>query len=292
LNKQNINIFDRSGIAALNDLQNEVYQETFSLLEVQQAAFLSKADEFRSEEYKWPDDPLHCWSRIWEYPYIFYHISNYMQNLAEGFRPVVADVGSGVTFFPFSLAKLGCDVVCTDIDPICAKDISQASKIVSCTPGKIDFRLVNNDILPFGDEECDVLYCISVLEHIPNFENTVKEMARILKPGGLCLITCDLDLDPAGETQLNTNQYMRLTAVLREFFDIVEPEKTIHPSDILTSRNSPFPLKRKRKNYIMLGAQMAKHNMLNPILGKESSYVNILRSAHLAVLGLVLQKNQ
>ena len=120
-NQKQKSVFSRSGLAALSDLQTEVHQSTFSVLEEKQSKFLSKASEFRSEEYRWPNDSLHCWSRVWEYPYVYYHLTRYLQGLSEGSRPIVADVGSGVTFFPFVLAQLGCEVICADIDSICRK---------------------------------------------------------------------------------------------------------------------------------------------------------------------------
>ena len=282
--------FQRCGLAALSDLQTEVCQNIFSVLEEKQSEFLSKASEFRSEEYEWPSDPLHRWSRIWEYPYVYYHLTRYVESLAEGSQPVVADVGSGVTFFPFSLAQLGCEVICTDIDPICEKDILRACKSVSYSPGNVHFRLINNERLPFEDGECNVLYCISVLEHILDFENTVREMARVLKPGGLCLITCDLDLDSAGNRQLNTGQYERLTSVIGQQFSLFCPERTVHPVDVLTNRNSPYS--GSRSSYARIGCQLIKQKILKPLLGRKPGYVNVLGLAPLAILGLSLQKRR
>lgn len=42
--------------------------------------------------------------------------------------------------------------------------------------------------LPFGDNEFDILVCIEVLEHIPDTEKAIKEMKRVLRPGGRILI--------------------------------------------------------------------------------------------------------
>lgn len=289
-NKKAESAFNRSGLAALSDLQTEVCQNTFSVLEEKHSEFLSKASEFRSEEYKWPNDPLHCWSRIWEYPYVYYHLTRYVESLAKSSQPVVADVGSGVTFFPFSLAQLGCEVICTDIDSICEKELLRARESVSHSPGNVHFRLINNEKLPFEDGECNVLYCISVLEHIPDFENTVREMARVLKPGGLCLITCDLGLDPASNTQLNIDQFERLTYVIGQQFSLICPERTIHPVDVLTNRSSPYS--GGRSSYARIGYQLIKQKILKPLLGMKSGYVNVLGPAPLAILGLALQKRR
>jgi len=220
------NIFNRSGLAALSDLGTPGYQSIFAQLEKEQETFLEKEAEFRSADYKWPRDPLHNWSRAWEYPYAYYHLSKYLKTLPQNSRPVVADVGSGVTFFPFSLAKIGYHVVCTDIDQICKRDLLLARKCVSHSPGEVNFRLIEDSNLPFKDSECDVVYCISVLEHISAFEKTVTEIARILKPGGLCLITCDINLQTLNEDQLDVRGYARLVSTLANQFIPIFSDRT------------------------------------------------------------------
>lgn len=42
--------------------------------------------------------------------------------------------------------------------------------------------------LPFGDESFDALVCSHVLEHLPNPDQQVREIFRVLKPGGLFLM--------------------------------------------------------------------------------------------------------
>lgn len=38
--------------------------------------------------------------------------------------------------------------------------------------------------LPFPDESFDVAYSFKVLAHVPDFETSVREMARVVRPGG------------------------------------------------------------------------------------------------------------
>ena len=141
-------IFDRTGLATLSDLQNEQYKRLFVALEKDQAAFLAKQSLFRSPEYIWPKDALHNWSRIWEYPYAYYHISRWRAAFPPEALPMVADVGSGVTFFPFSVARLGCNVIGIDNDPICGRDLMEATKHISAAPGSVGFRLTDGSRLP------------------------------------------------------------------------------------------------------------------------------------------------
>ncbi len=72
-NKQ---VFQKSGLVALTDLNNPEYKNLFSKLEIEQKAFLDKEPEFQSPGYRWFADTLHHWSRVWEYPYVYYHLKN------------------------------------------------------------------------------------------------------------------------------------------------------------------------------------------------------------------------
>jgi len=198
----------------------------------------------RNNEYKWPRDPLHTWSRCWEYPYIYHHLSKWRKSWNDQKAPTIIDVGSGVTFFSFTIARLGCRVSCCDIDPVCKDDLKTASKVISYSPGSIEFRLVHGTTLPYADAEADLVYCISVLEHIHEFKRTVDEMARILKPGGLLLLTIDLDL--RGDSEIGVDRYRQLKVTLEEHFDYYHLPITIHPTDLLTSANGPYPILEPR----------------------------------------------
>lgn len=283
------NKFQRSGLAALSDVRSPEFSAVFSLLEKEQTAFLKEEPGFRSKEYKWPHDPLHNFSRVWEYPYAYHHLSGYLKTLPENSHPLVADIGSGVTFFPFSLAKLGYRVVCADIDHICEKDLSLARTCVPHSPGAVDFRLIKNSTLPFSDSECDAVYCISVLEHIPEFERTLAEIARILKPKGFCLLTCDINLSPGDGLQLDCEQYARLMSSIEKNFIRIWPERTIHPADLLTTMNSPYPFGGPHLGALGAGFHLLKQRILKPLLGREPGKA-IPPPPHVTVLGLVLRK--
>lgn len=57
--------------------------------------------------------------------------------------------------------------------------------------------LIENEgrILPFADKSCDAVTCIEALEFLPDPAQSLREMARVLKPGGILLITnrCGFD---------------------------------------------------------------------------------------------------
>ncbi|SDB53877.1 Methyltransferase domain-containing protein [Flavobacteriaceae bacterium MAR_2010_188] len=65
--------------------------------------------------------------------------------------------------------------------------------------------------LPFEDDEFDVILCNHVLEHIPNDIKAMKELYRVLKPGGwgIVQIPQDLTLEKTFEDNSVTNKKER-----------------------------------------------------------------------------------
>ena len=49
-------------------------------------------------------------------------------------------------------------------------------------------NLIDITQIPFNDEEFDVIICNHVLEHIPDDKKALRELYRVLKPGGLAIL--------------------------------------------------------------------------------------------------------
>lgn len=58
---------------------------------------------------------------------------------------------------------------------------------VAATPG-VDVVGVA-ELLPFRDQAFDTVFATEVLEHVDNAEQAVAEIARVLRPGGIALVT-------------------------------------------------------------------------------------------------------
>jgi ubiquinone/menaquinone biosynthesis C-methylase UbiE len=54
-----------------------------------------------------------------------------------------------------------------------------------------DFRRGNLEALPFGDAEFDLVLCSQVIEHVLDADRAVRELARVLQPGGTLVISTD-----------------------------------------------------------------------------------------------------
>lgn len=275
-------VFERSGLASLRDLETNTWRDVFKTLEKEQGMFLDKCQSLFSSNYIWPKDPLHTWSRVWEYPYVYYHMRKSLALHTGTTLPVVVDLGSGATFFPFAIAHLGCKVVCIDNDPSSQATMRSAIGAVPSLPGQVDFTLSDGSTLPLPDGAADILYCVSVLEHIPSFEKTIDEIVRVLKPGGQLLLTFDVDLQ--GNSQIGPAEHRRLCKYLHEHFDLLQPDATIHPSDLLHSRTGPYPLMLPRRISML---KAFGFGWLAEILFGKLVYGGA-QGVHMAVQGMVL----
>ena len=53
---------------------------------------------------------------------------------------------------------------------------------------RIDLAVARSQALPFPDNCFDVVTCITVLAFVPDADNAIREMARVLRPGGRLVI--------------------------------------------------------------------------------------------------------
>ena len=230
-------VFDYSGPASLLDLNSTEWKQSFRQCEEAQRIFSSQ--NLYPTDYPWPRDPLHTWSRIWEYPYVNQHIADFMRSrLSPSPRPVVVDFGSGVTFFPSLLAENNhCEVICIDNNESFAKAFEPKNGLKPVT-----FLASNGWELPLGTASADAVYSVSVLEHVPDCHRLVKEFARVLKPEGLLCITIDIELDPTSNIGLHPASRSQLYTELSEHFCYRRDPKTVAPSELLTTLSSPYPM--------------------------------------------------
>ena len=70
--------------------------------------------------------------------------------------------------------------------------LAQAARMVQSTSGTAErLALIWQDArhLPFDDDTFDAVTCLEVLEFMPNTRRAIRELARVLRPGGVALLT-------------------------------------------------------------------------------------------------------
>ena len=94
----------------------------------------------------------------------------------------VLDVGCGGGLLAEEFASLGCAV--TGVDP--SRESLQTARAHAGARGlDIDYRQGTGEALPLENASFRVVYCCHVLEHVADVAQTLREIARVLEPGGL-----------------------------------------------------------------------------------------------------------
>ena len=102
---------------------------------------------------------------------------------------LVLDAGCGDgTLAQAAAGQEAARVTGCDLDP---RMVEKARATAARNGMRIDFAVARLQALPFPDNTFDVVTCITVLAFVPETMQAVREMARVLRPGG-CLVIGDL----------------------------------------------------------------------------------------------------
>jgi 2-polyprenyl-6-hydroxyphenyl methylase/3-demethylubiquinone-9 3-methyltransferase len=99
-------------------------------------------------------------------------------------RLAVLDVGCGGGFLAEEVARLGARVV--GVDPSAAS-LDVARRHAARERLDITYRHGRGEDIPCDDASVDVVLCCDVLEHVDLVGAVVREIARVLRPGGVFL---------------------------------------------------------------------------------------------------------
>jgi ubiquinone/menaquinone biosynthesis C-methylase UbiE len=108
-----------------------------------------------------------------------------LANPHEGQRLLDIGCGNGAAAIHLATAF---DLVVTGID-VDSEQIEAATSDSRQAPNTC-FMTANATALPFADDEFDLVFTSNATHHIPNWEQALEEMTRVVKPEGH-LIYCD-----------------------------------------------------------------------------------------------------
>ena len=110
----------------------------------------------------------------------------------------VADIGTGKGRFAIACARQGAKVYALDI----AKEmLDEAGRNAHRAGARVRFVRGDAESLPFPERFFDVVICMETIMHVPHPDQLVREVARIVRPGGRVIMSM-------------TNKY-RINALLR-----------------------------------------------------------------------------
>jgi SAM-dependent methyltransferase len=219
-------IIDYRGWINRKIFQGKNFEYCLSGLERYQVKFLAKYAHFYKKGYLhvrgfplYSGDHLYAWSRQYEYPYM-------VMNIPHDKKLRILDVGSGFNFLPAYLKDMGHEVVCTDIEDLTVfyKDSGLQFIQDDITQTQLSF-----------DEPFDIIYSVSVLEHIPQQEKAFENIFKLLKPGGKLILTMDCDL--AGSTIDATPSFEKACALLGQLQRLFEKDQSFESYDLIRDEN-------------------------------------------------------
>ncbi len=97
----------------------------------------------------------------------------------------VLDYGSGEGYGTASLSSGAIAVTGVDVDPEAIAHATQKYHSIR----NISFQTIEDHRLPYEDGSFDLITCFEVIEHVPNPELVIAELARLLTEDGVLLIS-------------------------------------------------------------------------------------------------------
>lgn len=97
------------------------------------------------------------------------------------------DLGCGEGRHIFGLMEKFPDLKCIGLDPHIEsldKAFEGLKFLESISNTKTNFLSGSAYLLPFSDDSFDLVVCSEVLEHLHDYKDAIKEINRVLKPGG------------------------------------------------------------------------------------------------------------
>lgn len=253
----------KTGFPSAEDYKKLNKDEHFIKLEEFSKNFLQVHHEALKEyKKKWVKDPLHQWSRQWEYPFA---LERLLPVLRSGDSNVqILDAGSGVTFFPYYLKSINPEsatIHCCDYD----KTLHTTFDLINyLETDKVLFQNADLHKLPFEDSSFDAIYCISVLEHTKNYKQIIQEFKRVLKTKGTLVLTFDISID--GTEDISVDRADELIQELAKHFQTQDEFESIEKQLVETN---PFTtLDAKKIDPKLLPWKSSLFSKLKSLIGK------------------------
>jgi ubiquinone/menaquinone biosynthesis C-methylase UbiE len=147
------------------------------------------------------------------------HIQRYQAvgELARG--KTVLDIACGSGYGSRLLADAAARVIGVDVSPE-AIDYAR-SKFAN---PKVEFVVGSATAIPLDDDSVDLVVTYETIEHIDDYRAFMAEIRRVLKPGGLAIVSTPNDLEYEEGNHFHLHEFERdeLLALVGDYFEYVD----------------------------------------------------------------------
>lgn len=144
----------------------------------------------------------------------------------------IIDIGCSDGTFTNSLYKKGRKIFGIDTNE---KSIASASKKFR----NVKFLTGSAERLPFKDNYFDTAFLMDVLEHVENEKRVIAEVYRVLKPGGLLIITVP---------HQGAFKFLDAENIISKFISLI-PKKIVENLVLLRKGERYYPERKCHKHY-------------------------------------------
>ena len=159
------------------------------------------------------------------------------------------DLGCGEGRHIFGVMEQFPDLKCIGLDPH-IKSLEKAKEglefLESISNRKTNFLSGSAYSLPFNDNSFDLVVCSEVLEHLHEYKDAIKEISRVLRPGGQFLASVPAELPEkicwylSEEYQNQPGGHLRIFKKNKLIEDITDLNFVFKSSQRFHSIHSPY----------------------------------------------------
>ena len=187
---------------------------------------LRQLNEAADQYFASIDDCSHVFSKpfsqISEAPDLLMNVGYLLRGLRLGVSMTVLEMAAGSCWLSRYLAELRCDVIACDVSPtalMMGRQLFERHPLVKPPLREPRFLLTDGERLDLADESVDRIVVNDGFHHVPNVQQVLCEMYRVLRPGGIAGFS-----EPGRyhSQSAQSQQEMRQFDVLENDIDLVE----------------------------------------------------------------------
>ena len=127
---------------------------------------------------------------------------------------------------------------------------------------KMEYISAASEQIPLEDKVCDAIFSFNSLDHVENIEKTIREIKRILKPGGIFLLLVEVNHPPTDCEPHELNQRQLIDALKPEFtgknIQLFKPVRHGIYESILENKTFAKPLDSTEIGYLSIKFEKLK----------------------------------